>query len=287
MCCAVDFEFHFVSLVDLLSVQTVSKTNTSRKAFTLIELLVVVAIIGIMVALLLPAVQFVREAARQTTCRNHQHQIGIALHAYHNSHRSLPIGCIQWRGWRQPTTRKNIAWSALILPQMGESALYESIDFDYAFDHPKNAEAAAVVVETYLCPTEIPENSERAEISYGGLFGERIVTSRPDDGVFLYDKIIKFRDVQDGLASTIANGEDMVGPDSEWINGGNIFVQSHPINDDTAWVGDNEIRSLHPAGAMVLLLDGSAHLLNESMDKVVLGQMITRANHEVIDPEAW
>ncbi|WP_231741936.1 DUF1559 domain-containing protein [Stieleria varia] len=266
---------------------TAHHQNQMRDAFTLVELLVVMAIIGILVSLLLPAVQFAREAARQANCKNHQHQIGIALQAYHNCHRSLPIGCVQWRGHGQPMTRKNLAWSALLLPQMGEQPLYEAVDFDYAFDHPKNADAAAVVVESYMCPTEIPENGSRGEISYGGLFGERLVDSRPDDGVFLYDTIIKFRDCIDGLSHTIATGEDMVGPDSEWINGRNIFVQSYPINDPTVWVGDNEIRSLHPAGAMVLFLDGSVHLLNESMDRVVLGQMITRAGHEVIPADVF
>ena len=170
---------------------------------------------------------------------------------------------------------------------MEQQTLYEAVDFDYAFDHPRNADAAAVVVESYLCPTEIPKGYGRAEISYGGLFGERLVDSRPDDGVFLYERPIRFRDCLDGLSMTMATGEDMVGPDSEWINGGNVFVQSHPINDDTAWVGDNEIRSLHPAGAMVLFLDGSVHLLNESLDAKVLGQLITRDGHEVIDADAF
>lgn len=257
-----------------------------RQGFTLVELLVAIAIIGILISLLLPAVQFAREAARQTSCRNNQHQIGVALHAYHSVHRSLPIGCVEWRPWGGSLEYKNLAWSASLLPQMGEQPLYEAVDFEYAFDHPGNAVAAATVVESYLCPTEIPDNTERAEISYGGLFGERIIDRRPDDGVFLYDRKIAFRDCLDGLSSTIATGEDMVGPSSEWINGGNIFVQAHPINDDRAWVGDNEIRSLHPAGAMVLFLDGSVHLLNESLDRIVLGQLITRAGHEVIDTNA-
>ena len=256
-----------------------------RSAFTLVELLVAIAIIGILVALLLPAVQFAREAARQTSCRNNQHQIGLALQSYHTVHGSLPIGCLQWRGWGQPATHKHLAWSAFLLPFLEEQALYESIDFDLAYDHPKNAVPAATKVQSYLCPTAIPRGGPRGETSYGGLFGERLIDSRPDDGVFLYDRRIAFRDCLDGLSHTIATGEDMLGPDSEWINGGNVFVQSHPINDDSAWLGDNEIRSLHPAGAMVLFLDGSVHLLNESLDQVVLGQLITRAGHEVIDME--
>tara|TARA_R110002049_G_scaffold2750_8_gene22258 strand:+ start:208672 stop:209487 length:816 start_codon:yes stop_codon:yes gene_type:complete len=256
--------------------------RAGRVAFTLVELLVVITIVGIVMSLLLPAVQFAREAARQTSCRNNQHQIGLALQTYHNMHGSLPIGCLQWRGWGSPATHKHLAWSAFLLPHLEEQALHESIDFGLAYDHPDNAVAAATKVQSYLCPTAIPKDRPRGEISYGGLYGERLVDWRSDDGVFLYDRRIAFRDCLDGLSQTIATGEDMLGPDSEWINGGNVFVQAHPINDDSAWLGDNEIRSLHPGGAMVLFLDGSVHLLNESLDEIVLGQLITRAGHEVI-----
>jgi prepilin-type N-terminal cleavage/methylation domain-containing protein len=263
------------------------RPNPSRTAFTLIELLVTLSIIGILIALLLPAVQFARESARQTTCRNNQHQIGVALHAYHNVHHSLPIGCLEWRGWGQPATRKNLAWSAFLLPFIEQPALYEAIEFDLAFDHPLNVQAAATAVETYLCPTALPRGGPRGELSYGGLYGERLVDRRSDDGVFLYDRIIAFRDCFDGLSTTIAIGEDVLGPDSEWINGGNVFVQAHRINDPDVWVGDNEIRSLHPAGAMLLMLDGSTHLVNESIDTQVLGHLITRDRREIIPNNAF
>lgn len=260
---------------------------SGRGGFTLIELLVTIAIIGVMISLLLPAVQFAREAARQTTCRNNQHQIGLALQAYHNLHRTLPIGCLEWRRWGQPNTRKNLAWSAFLLPFIEQQSLYEAVDFEFAYDHSINAKAAATPVETYLCPTQIPKDELRGEITYGGLYGERLVDRRSDDGLFLYDRRIAFRDCLDGLSQTIATGEDMLGLESEWINGGNIFVQSYPINDPNVWVGDNEIRSLHPAGAMLLMLDGSVHLVNQSIDTQVLGQLITRDGREVIPHEAY
>lgn len=263
------------------------RASRHRNAFTLIELLVTIAIIGIMIGLLLPAVQFARESARQASCKNNQHQIGLALHAYHNLHGSLPIGCVEWRRWGQPQTRKNLAWSASLLPFLEEQALYEAIDFEYAYDHPKNATAAATPVEMYLCPTQVPKDNLRGEITYGGLYGERLVDRRSDDGLFLYDRRIAFRDCLDGLSQTIATGEDMLGWESEWINGGNVFVQSHGINDINVWAGDNEIRSLHPGGAMLLMLDGSVHLVNQSIDTQVLGQLITRDRKEVIPHDAF
>ncbi|MEM9586939.1 MAG: DUF1559 domain-containing protein [Planctomycetota bacterium] len=257
-----------------------------RHAWTLIELLVVIAIIGALVSVLLPAVQYARESARQTSCRNHMRQIGLALHQYHGTYRSLPIGCVEWRGWRQDH-RKNMAWSAMLLPFLEQRALHDAIDFDYPYDHEVNAVAASTNVSTYLCPTAVNDQSVPGRISYGGLFGERLVDSQSNDGVFLHDRVIRFRDCTDGLSTTLCNGEDVVGPDSQWINGHNVFVQSHPINSKLAWIGDNEIRSQHPAGAMVLFLDGSVHLLNESLDTNVLGQIITRAKREVIDANAF
>lgn len=256
---------------------------TMRAAFTLIELLVSIAIIGVLLSLLLPAVQLTREAGRQVRCKNNQRQIGLGLQAYHDVHGSLPIGCLQWRGWGKPATNKHLAWSAFLLPYIEQRTVHRRIDFDYPYDHPLNAEAAAVSIPTYLCPTAQERPGERGRTSYGGLFGERLVDPRSDDGVFLHERPVSFRDCRDGLSNTIAVGEDVIGPHSEWINGGNVFVQSHPINDDTAWIYDNEIRSLHPAGAMVLFLDSHVELLNESIDERVLGSLITRGGGEFVE----
>jgi prepilin-type N-terminal cleavage/methylation domain-containing protein len=258
-----------------------------RQGFTLIELLVVIAIIGILVGLLLPAVQMAREAARQTQCRNHLHQVGIALHAYHDMHHYLPVGCIDSRVMsRDYVNSKNFAWSALILPFMEQPALYESIDFGLPYDHPNNADAASKQVPVYLCPTALPRDTRFGEINYGGLFGERMADPASSDGLFLYNQRLSFKDCTDGLSNTLCVAEDVIGPAAEWINGDNIFEQSGSINDLTNALKvriDNEIRSLHPAGAMTLFLDGSVHLLTESLDAKLLGKLITRAKREYVD----
>lgn len=255
-----------------------------RSGFTLVELLVVIAIIGLLVSLLLPAVQSAREAARQTQCRNNLHQVGIALHSYHNAHNALPIGCVDSRVLRRGSREaKNIAWSALILPFIEQASLYEMIDFGLPYDHSQNLPAAKQSVAAYLCPTSPERGAELGEITYGGLFGERMLDRDLTDGSFLYNRRLAFRDCFDGLSNTLCISEDVLGPANEWINGNNIFVQATSINNPRAPLFDNEIRSLHPAGAMTLFLDGSVHILNESMDLSLLGKVITRGKHEFVD----
>lgn len=271
-----------------MKVQGISRRIVLRRAFTLVELLVVIAIIAILVGLALPAVQHARQAARQMSCHNNLKQIGLALHLYHDQVGSLPVGCLEWRHYFSPPGNRNLAWSAFLLPQLEQTGLYEAIDFGLAYDHPNNAGAAETVLPVYLCPTTpLDPTAQRGPTHYGGLFGETLVNRTKDDGVFLYDEVVAFRDCFDGLSQTLAISEDVVGPHGEWINGSNVFVQSHGINDDRAWKFDNEIRSLHPAGAPVLFLDGSVHYLNESIDRKVLGSLITKRNREVVQPSDY
>lgn len=263
------------------------------RGMTLIELLVVVAIIGVLVAILLPAVQAARESARRASCQNHLRQIGIALHAYHDSHRQLPIGCIEKRVPSAKPDGRQHAWSSAILPYLEETALWQSIDFEAAYDAEKNLFAASQVVSIYLCPsvtrmasgreghtvaspsaTRVAPAYRGAAIDYGGIYGAA-QTSPSANGVFLYDRIVKLSDVTDGTSHTLAVAEDtgrgwhMHG---EWINGENIFDVGGPINRQQ----DNEIWSDHPSGAMVLWCDGSAVLLSEATELSVVRAMCSR-----------
>ncbi len=258
-----------------------------RAAFTLVELLVVISVIGVLVGLLLPAVQAAREAARKASCKNNLHQIGIALHLYNDAHRTLPTGCIEWRAWKSPPSHRQFAWSAFLLPFLEQQNLHAQIDFRFPFDSPVNVDAATTRLSTYECPSADNRHLIRAQTDYGGLFGERMVDREPEDGVFLYERSIAFRDVTDGLSNTLAVAEDVGGPDSEWINGQNVFVQSGGINDPNAWIGDNEIRSRHGAGAMVLFLDGRSVFMAQTVDVQVLGRLITRAKGEVVSHDAY
>ncbi len=253
-----------------------------RGAFTMVELLVVLAIIGILVSLLLPAVQAVRESARRMQCQNNLRQIGLALQNYHSAFRAFPPGGLEVRP--QVPGGKQLAWSAFVLPFLGESAAYVHIDFNYAFDHRVNAEAAAASIETYLCPSTdraSPLKRGRGVTDYGGIYGERIVSRNdPPRGVMIHDRAIRFRDITDGTSRTLTISEDADFPDGQWINARNLFDQAFPINHAPKF--ENDIRSLHPQGANGLFADGSVEFLNDSIDLKLLAALCTRNGNESV-----
>ncbi|MCC9600317.1 DUF1559 domain-containing protein [Stieleria sp. JC731] len=171
------------------------KAHLARPAFTLVELLVVIAIIGILVALLLPALQSAREAARRLMCQNNLRQVTLALHTYHGTHRCFPnsmTGADQHPGGAGSGFH---SWLARILPQMEQSALHEKIHFeqslsqrtDYTSDSeyrdysiaPSHVDAdiAGAIVPSYLCPSD-PESVQQFSLgiptgpgSYAGNIG--------------------------------------------------------------------------------------------------------------------
>ena len=110
----------------------------TRRGFTLIELLVVIAIIAVLIALLLPAVQQAREAARRTQCRNNLHQLGLALHNYHDTHRCFPPE-------RVYGNYEMSSISTLLLPFLDEAAIYNSYNFARTPVEPLNSASALML----------------------------------------------------------------------------------------------------------------------------------------------
>ncbi len=256
------------------------------RAFTLVELLVVLGVIGVLLGLLLPAVQAAREAARRTGCVNNLRQIGIGLHNYHDCLHRFPPGGVEPRpAW--PRGRQ-LAWSAFILPYVEQRPVYDELDFGRAFDSPENRAAAAHVIPFYLCPTVSRESNlvdGRGACDYGGIYGERITSpNNPPKGVMIYDRAFRIADIKDGTSTTLIISEDGGWKDGQWINGRNVFDQAYAINwkPPQAYLIENEIRSDHPGGAYGLFVDGAVRYLSETMDLKTLAAICTRARGEIV-----
>ena len=156
---------------------------------TLIELLVVLAILGVVMGLLLPAVQMARESARQTQCQNRLRQIGLAMHQFHDARQHLPMGCLEWRALPTQVSRRQWAWSARLLPFLEQGPVYEQIDFAKPFDHVDNQAAVSVALTVFQCPDVTGESLQhgRGRSDYGGLFGQQLVPGALDDVTFVHE----------------------------------------------------------------------------------------------------
>ncbi|MDO4557994.1 MAG: DUF1559 domain-containing protein [Planctomycetia bacterium] len=258
-----------------------------ERGFTLVELLVVIAIIGTLVALLLPAVQAARESSRRSSCANHLRQIGLAMSMYEGARKRFPPGGVEPRTmpkWR--LTGRQLAWSVFLLPYLEQKPLYERLDLSEGFDAVVNAEAAAVVLPVYTCPS-VGDGEElrsgRGPCQYGGIYGERITSpNSPAKGAMLYNRSLRTAEITDGLSNTLFISEDSLFSDGQWINALNVFDQAYAINQAPEM--ENDIRSNHPGGANGLYGDGGVRFLSETMELEVLAAICTRAGGETAVP---
>ena len=288
----------------------------SRFAFTLVELLVVIAIIGVLVALMLPAVQAARESARRMSCGNNLKQISLAVHNYHDSLGKLPPG-------EANGTYSGSSAFAAILPYMEQNNTYQLYDFTQANSAPANLTAVSQKIKTFVCPTcvfsrQVPipgcDANNRAPGTYAFSSGSddpygTEAAGNPNNGAIVngLSQPTALRDILDGTSNTFLGGEahwsfkDYMftsGPCSGQVRGGfsywsspyplaTLFSTKGPFNpQEMAGVSTRlqSFRSNHPGGVNMMLCDGSVRNFTTSTDTVLLNAAATRNGGEVLTP---
>jgi prepilin-type N-terminal cleavage/methylation domain-containing protein len=254
--------------------------HAARRGFTLIELLVVIAIIGVLIALLLPAVQMAREAARRTQCANNLKQIGLAFQNYHDGHRVFPPGYVAGMPFADGASdvSPGWGWSTFLLPYVDQSQVFDSINTSTPIASPDNATVILTSVSTYLCPSDLT----RGPFAVLDASGATITTAAPSSyaaciggdesdvamgangdgcglGVFFRNSRISIGQISDGTSQTILAGE------RAWSNAKGVWAGA--INFGTMRRGEANpcppSTTFYPAAALVL---AHSHLNNTNSD---------------------
>jgi prepilin-type N-terminal cleavage/methylation domain-containing protein/prepilin-type processing-associated H-X9-DG protein len=221
---------------------------TRRTGFTLVELLVVIAIIGVLVALLLPAVQAAREAARRMSCSNNLKQFIVATHNYHDTNLVLPAG----------RNRRDISTHAALLPFVEQTSLHGLVDYTVSWNHANNTVARGAKISFFNCPSDPQSNvptgyagtSYRANQGSGVLWG--LPSTNPSNsnfgmpapnGVFYENSYHKLADIIDGTSNTAAFSEHQKGDYNQGVASiSDTFAPgTTPANADEAMAQCNAI----------------------------------------------
>lgn len=206
------------------------KTTPTHSAFTLVELLVVIAIIGILVALLLPAIQSARESARRTQCLNNLKQLGVALQNYVSAEKHLPPGAVAKTYPPQPSHPETFyRWSALahLLPYLENQSVRDLLDLSLPLYMPaagypiadRNKAGIAKILPEFLCPSDTgqPVKSSWGPTNYVACAGSGAGGGTPfdTDGIFYVNSATSFAQIGDGTSHTAAMSESLLGEDTQ------------------------------------------------------------------------
>ena len=307
---------------DFGSLTGLKARRCTREAYTLIELLVVIAIIAILIGLLVPAVQKVREAANRMACSNNMKQHGLAIHNFESVHRRFPPGNVggafPLAGF--PANIGHGMWPFL-LPHLEQQAVSDRYRFDVRSWYKPNEPAASTQLTILQCPSARPNRMSTmpdggaviACDDYGAVFFvdsmladtgliERVGNY---DGVLAKNFMARYADIRDGTSNTIMIAE-CAGRDELWqkgrlvsensllggpwvipanglvIKGSTPDGASHPGPCAINCTNDREVYSFHSGGANVVFADGHVQFLRADINIRILAALVTRAGGEVV-----
>jgi hypothetical protein len=270
--CTVDAEgIHWTSRTSLPSIPLLGAGGGSG-----------VATVGVLTALLLPAVGQSRTAARRAQSRNNMKQIGLALHIYHDAEGSFPQGTHPNENLKP---EKRLSWLTDLLPYMDEQAAFDRIDFEKGWDDEANREVLAQRMDLYLNPgvTEKKE-SKLGTTHYVGIAGvgkdaPTLPVNHKKAGIFGYNRVARIRDVRDGTSNTLmvsGAGKDFGG----WGVGGKATIRA--LTKKPYINGPDGIGGAFPGGCHFMFADGSVQFISENTDPEVLEGLATMNGREVV-----
>ena len=280
-----------------------------KQAFTLVELLVVIAIIGVLVGLILPAIQGAREVSRRASCQNNIRQLVVAINNYEFANESYPMGISNESGPIRNTREGNhMSWITYILPQLEERNRYKQLDFSAGAYHKDNEPIAQSIFPLLQCPTDYLETPAT---SYAGVHNH---VESPIDidnhGVLFLNSRITLDDLLDGSAYTIVLGEKTTHSENDlgWLSGTRAtlrntgaklnsqrippalanandevkeFTFSGPINQDNP-LAVGGFGSQHVGTVIFAFASGAVETIDELISAEVLQQLAHRSDGAVV-----
>lgn len=274
------------------------RTNT-HFGFTLVELLVVIAIIGILIGMLLPAVQQVREAARRCSCSNNLAQVGIALQNFEFSQEHFPAGVLEANGpILTQETGQHTGFLVQLLPYVEQFGIANRFDIDAGAYAPANAPARAMIIPVFNCPSfvsTINADGTAGLTNYAGCHhGSETQIDSDNNGLLFLNSQIGFGDIADGSSNTILVGEFLPTQDSlGWASGTRSSLRNtSEIISIQDWAAINlappgpdvvgGFGSGHPGITQFALASGSLVALSRNVDAKVFEFLGNRADGEMM-----
>jgi prepilin-type N-terminal cleavage/methylation domain-containing protein len=291
----------------------------TRRGFTLVEMLVTISVIGVLMSLILPAVQSAREAARATECRNHLRQLGVAFQGYHAALRTFPPAEIHGNLQRSAFSGRHCdwvgsigSWSAFLLPYIEQKPAYDRLDFEVfpQTGSAGNLDVMQMQFTLYQCPSDPEDGLSREwndvpnEISrvmhyfavsgsaefgmpgYADGYNPPDLHCYPYDGAFYNDSRVRLSDITDGTSHTALICEvwgrtaNIRPPDSRGMNLHAVAYLDHAPNSYRATPWAPN--SFHPGGVHIVLGDGSVRFISENIHIGTLKGLATIAGNEVL-----